>query len=164
MKRYLTIILLITTSLCKAIDRANDSEKPLNIESSSVEYIEEKLIAIYTGNVIATQGTRRLEADKLVLNLDEKKNIREAIAYGHPAKIKSRPNPEKPFGYGRAKVIKYYPKDERADLFGAAKLEQDNNSITGEKLSYYFNSGSLISPNDDKSRVTFIMYPKEKTS
>jgi len=49
----------------------SDSEQPIYIDSDNAVYDEKAQISTYTGNVVATQGTIRIDGDKLVVYLKD---------------------------------------------------------------------------------------------
>ncbi|ASK77950.1 hypothetical protein CF386_02265 [Paraphotobacterium marinum] len=64
MNRILISLILFSSSLF-ALD--NDSQKPINVSASQQSVDGIKNISIFTGDVVVTQGTRKLEADKVTI-------------------------------------------------------------------------------------------------
>ncbi len=144
--------------------KKSDSDCPINIQSDSAEFNDLEGIAIYKGNVIAIQGSRRLNSDALYIYKGKDNKIDKIIAKGNPATIKAKPNPEKSEGYGYAETIKYYPDEDKADLIDKAKLEQNGDVITGPFLTYFFEKGLLLSRPVAKGRTTVILKPRNSNS
>ena len=63
---FITIIGFSTNALAEAADR----DKPINLEADSVKVDDAKQISTYSGNVILTQGTLIIRADKLIVRED----------------------------------------------------------------------------------------------
>ncbi len=158
----LVAILYIFNDCCFAEQITPDSEQPLKIESSFVEFDDQKGIATYTGNVIANQGSRHLTADKLTIYRGENNKIDVMIAIGEPAHFQSQPDLQKPMGFGTANTIKYFTKEDKVDLIGNAKLEQDGDIVEGHFLIYFFQSGLLKSEPSIHQRTTVTLKPKDK--
>ena len=146
---------------CCAAHQA-DAEQPVQIQSSYVEFDDKKGTAIYTGNVIADQGSRHLTADKLTIVRGENNKIKCMIALGDPAYFQSQADPSKPIGFGNANKIEYFPIEDKVDLIGNAKLEQNGDIITGHFLTYFFKDGLLKSNPTVDQRTTVILQPKQK--
>ena len=65
----------------------SDSEQPINITSATQEADLNKNIAIFTGDVVITQGSIEIHADRVEVYkaVPEKKQTTHIIAYGKPA-------------------------------------------------------------------------------
>ena len=141
-----------------------DADQPLTIESSIVEFDDQKGTAIYTKNVIADQGSRHLTADKLIIYRDKDNKIDLIIATGAPAKFQSQSDQNKPIGFGEAETIKYFPKEDKMVLIDQAELEQNHDIIKGKVLTYFFQTGILQSEPSVEQRVTVTLQPKDKNT
>lgn len=164
MKRLLPYILL-SCSLCiiSFFAYANakpDAEMPVQIQSDQVNFDQKSGIATYTGHVVVEQGSRLLYADKLVIHRGQNNKINLMVATGKPAKFKAHDNKNKPPGSGNAKMIKYYPQLNKVDLLGNATLTQDEDTISGSKLTYNFVTEELQSNSNQQQRTTVILQPK----
>jgi len=60
-----------------------DASQPISIESNSGFYDDKKGISIYKGEVVVIQGGMRLDANKLVVYL-ENREIQKMVATGTP--------------------------------------------------------------------------------
>ena len=88
---------------------ATDKDQPLDLEADSAEIDEGKGMSVYVGNVIATQGSMRLESDRLVIYHTGTKAER-IEAEGKPARFQQltddSPEPVK------ARLAAEYPQDK----------------------------------------------------
>lgn len=159
----LLIILLLGNTICFAEETIPDAQQPLNIESVHVEFDDQHGTAIYTGFVIADQGSRHLTSDKLTIYRGKDNKIELVIAIGTPAHFQSQQDPNKPIEFGTADTIKYFPNENKVDLIGNASLEQDGNSITGPFLSYFFTTSLLKSESSPIQQTTVILKPKSES-
>ena len=66
----------------------DDTNQPLNVVSKEQIADFDSNKAIFLENVIATQGTMEVHADKAELTRDENDELKEVIAYGKPATFK----------------------------------------------------------------------------
>jgi lipopolysaccharide export system protein LptA len=83
--KFLFLSLLFPLSALTA-PSPNDA-KDIAITSQAFEYNHTTGIAIYTGNVYAEQGTRKLWGDELQIFRGDKGDISKIIVTGLPAKI-----------------------------------------------------------------------------
>lgn len=88
---FLTSLLFIGVLLSnQAFALSSDREQPIQIEADKATIDNLKGVAIYEGNVIVTQGSIRIDADKITLNYSKKNDIEKAVAEGGPANFKQR--------------------------------------------------------------------------
>lgn len=138
----------------------SDSDQPVIINSDYAEFDDKNGLATYTSNVVTDQGSRHLTADTLVIQRGADNEISLITATGAPAEFKAQPDLNKAMTYGKAKTIKYYPDEDKALFIENAELIQNDNIIKGQLLTYYFNTGLLISQSTQASRTTVILQPK----
>lgn len=151
----------VCVSVFSAVGFANiDSELPVEIQSNDVTFDDKEGTVFYTGNVIVTQGTRKLKADTLLLERDKNNKVKIMIAKGKPAKFSNHPDPSKPEGKGHADIIEYYPQQEKVDLFNNAEIFQQEDKIKGPKLTYNFVNEQLTAYSNENTRATVILQPK----
>lgn len=164
MKKLLQFTLLSCAlciiSLFAYANHKPDADMPVQIQSDQVNFDQKSGIATYTGHVVVTQGSRLLNADKLVIHRGQDNKINLMIATGKPAKFKAHDNKSKPPGSGNANMIKYYPQLNKVDLLGDATLTQDEDTISGSKLTYNFITEELQSKSNQQQRTTVILQPK----
>jgi lipopolysaccharide export system protein LptA len=158
--KSLKILLVLVFIHCE-FSYAEDTKQAINITSDNAEFDDKTGTAIYRGNVIATQGSRYLESDILTIYRGKDNKINFMTASGKPANIKAQPKTDKSPGYGQADTIKYYPETDKALLIGNAKLMQDNDTISGEYLIYYFKQEFLQSMPQKNKRTKVVLYPTE---
>src|SRR3990167_2866030 len=66
---FLLLLLLLTSGM--ALAEKADRDKPIDLEADSLSVNDAKKISTYTGNVILTQGTLTIRADKLIVREDK---------------------------------------------------------------------------------------------
>ena len=69
---------------------STDREQPIRIEADTATLDNIKMLVVYTGNVIVSQGSIRLNADKVTLNYTSKQEIEKVVAIGTPAHFQQR--------------------------------------------------------------------------
>ena len=156
----LKVLLVLVFIHCK-FSYAEDTKQAIHITSDTAEFDDKTGIAIYRGRVTAIQGSRYLESDILTIYRGKDNKINFMTASGKPANIKAQPKTDKSPGYGQADTIKYYPETDKAVLIGNAKLTQDNDTVSGEYLIYYFKQELLQSMPQTNNRTKVVLYSKE---
>lgn len=112
-----------------------DRQQPIHIESNRAERQERSGLTIYEGDVIITQGTIRIEADKVVVHSENNQAVRFE-ATGGPARYQQVIERGDPPVQARSQLIDYRMKEDRLILSRDAQLEQDGATIAGERIEY----------------------------
>ena len=113
----------------------SDKDQPLDLEADSAEIDEAKGVSVYTGNVIAVQGSMRLEADRLLIFHTGSKAER-IEAEGKPAKFQQltedSPEPVK----ARGLRMEYKLDSEELILIGDAVVIQGKDTFKSDRITY----------------------------
>jgi lipopolysaccharide export system protein LptA len=139
----------------------SDAKEPITLESNSVFFDDKHGVSIYQGKVIIIQGSLRMDADKVVAYMDDKREIQKLIVTGNPVKIKQTPELGKDDLNGEAKQVAYYPAKALLILEGQAVLWQGGNKTVSEYIEYDGNS-EVIKAGDRKmtnKRVHITLQP-----
>ena len=127
------LLFFLTISLSNsALALSTDRQQPINVEADTASIDNLKGIAIYEGNVIVTQGSIRLTAEKVTLNYSKKQEIEKLIAEGKIARFKQRLDNGEDIT-AQAKLMEYNALQSMLYLKRAAKLQKSrdgNNSYT----------------------------------
>ncbi len=138
----------------------SDSTKPIDIESTSQDFDMLKNTITFDGNVIITQGSIKINADKVVVLRQERK--KEIInAYGHPMKFRQVLEGGNPIE-GQANKANYNLDSEFLTLTGNAKLKQLDSYVEANKITYDVKKQQLKATKQGKnSRVKTILIPTQ---
>lgn len=112
-----------------------DAQEPVSIESNSGFYDDKKGLSIYTGKVIVIQGSLRMDADKVVVHM-ENREIQKLVATGEPVRFKQTPEEGKEDVHGHALIAEYYPETKLLIMINEAVVWQGNNSTASERIEY----------------------------
>lgn len=171
------LALLLTTGLfsAMALGLPSDKDQPIHIKSDTAEIDDAKGISIYRGNVNIDQGTINLKAEVVTIYNDEE-GISKVIAVGKPAHYQQQNEIDEPMTHAYGDTINYFLANERIELRKNAKLEQQQNTFTGERIDYDMKhkvvnaysqntgGGTAASNQNTKSRVEMVIQPnKNKT-
>ena len=133
-------LLLIQSPLAHCLE--SDRYKPLKIISDTALIDEHDGTAVYTGNVILTQGTLKIIADKLSITTEDGK-VAKVTADGEPALFSQVPEPNQAEVIAKAKSIDYLVRKQVLLLKRKASIVQDDNIFRGEKILYEIQSQRL---------------------
>lgn len=156
-------LLLITPLLSHAL--ADDQNQMIEVFSDQANYSEKTGKAIYTGNVIITQGSIKLEAERV----EVEQQSSSLLATGQPAHFEQQPDPDKPIIKASAQSILYKQLEGHVELTGDAHVHQGETNIKSEHIIYNVNEQTLAASNnsnqnDKPSRVHVIIPPANKTT
>ncbi|MGB5949133.1 MAG: lipopolysaccharide transport periplasmic protein LptA [Parvibaculum sp.] len=123
---------------------ATNPDAPIEIESDTLEVEDQKHVATFIGNVVATQGSMKLRADRLKADYTQtggsdaatgKTQIRDILATGS-VHITSRDDQSADGDWARYTVA-----DRKIVMGDKVVLRQGKNVIRGTKLFIDLNSG-----------------------
>lgn len=148
-----------------------DRDKPIDLEADSVKVDDAKQISTYSGNVILTQGTLIIRADKLIVREDSS-GFQHSTSLGNPTTFKQKREGKDEFMEGSAQRIEYDGRMDKVQLFTKAWVKRGEDIVHGEYISYDANAeyaeviGGTKSTNGTTSsgRVHAIIQPKNKKS
>ncbi len=112
-----------------------DREQPIHIESDRAERQERAGLTIYEGDVVITQGTIRVNADRVVV-YSENNDVVRIEATGDPARYRQILEHGDPPMHASSRLIDYRLQEDMIILTRDARLEQDGSTITGERIEY----------------------------
>jgi lipopolysaccharide export system protein LptA len=137
------------------------SNAPIVIDSDRMEAFKRDGLVVFTGSVIAKQENSVQTADRMEVYLDDKgERVLRIISTGN-VKIVTED-----CRTGTARRAEYYDDDQRLLLIGDAKVWQEDNVVTGERIVMYLADERSEVEAGPQGRVKSVFYPKrdeEKT-
>ena len=138
---------------------SNDRDQPMHIEADHADINDQTGVHVYTGNVVVTQGSMRLTADRLTLQIEDGE-IQEGVALGEPATYKQRPDNKDEDVYAESLRMEYYAVDERIILIDAAEVTQAGDVFRSQRIVYDV-AGDVVNAGDgDGDRVRITLQPR----
>jgi lipopolysaccharide transport protein LptA len=136
--------------------QAGDSRAPITISADSLEVSRKDRVAVYEGNVNALDKGRgfSIQANRIEFHFDEKmEDVDRATAVG---------NVRISFGErrGAGERAEYFPREERAVLLGHPKVWQDNDVVSGCKITLLLKEDRSRVDGCDGERVNAVFYPR----
>jgi len=151
---FLALMLLAGVASAKTSDR----NVPMDIKADSSDFIlKDQSDSVLSGNVVITQGTLVVNADKAVI---KRKNddIDEVVLTGAPATLHQTSDTGEPMT-AKAAQIDYTLSTDKVVLTGGAVVQQPRGNISGETITYDLKSGRL-NGGGNGTRVSVRIMPK----
>jgi len=170
--RWLTLALLVPTLCMPAFAEKADKDKPTNIESNKMSSDDARRMSIFEGNVVLTNGTMVVRADRIVVRQDAD-GFQFATAYGNPVRFRQKGDPkdgkEGVWTDGEALRIEIDNRNERVELFDKARVTRDQDVVIGEYIFvdqrtdfFSVSAAKGAAPTTPEGRVKAVIQPKTK--
>ena len=145
---------------------SSDKDQPLDLEADSAEIDEAKAQSTYIGNVVATQGSMRLESDRLtIFHPDSKPQRLEAV--GNPVRFQQLPDNSNELVRARAQRMDYRFDSEELLLTGDAFVVQGKDTFKSDRITYdrvkSVVKGGAAAQGKQRVRITVDPKAREKT-
>jgi lipopolysaccharide transport protein LptA len=153
--RCAILILALWAAACE-VCWAAEERGAITISADSLEVNRKARVATYQGNVAASDRGRGLSilADRIDFFFDQQmEEIERATAAG---------NVRLSYGdrRGTAERAEYFPGEERAVLLGHPKVWQENDMVTGCRITLLLREDRSQVDGCDGERVNAVLYPK----
>ena len=139
---------------------SSDRQKPVEVEADSFNLDDAKKITVYSGNVIITQGSMEIMADKVTI-YGARGTTEKAIATGKPVKFKQQPDGAQSLIRGEANRFEYLVSKDTLVLTDQATLWQDGSTFASDRI-VYDSKRSIVKAGDKESsdkRVKITLEP-----
>ena len=135
MKRLTYTILAIALGASLAHAEQADKGKPISFTSDGGEVNYEKKTGVLTGNVVITQGTLTIRADRINFRQNADNSL-SATAFGNPISFRQKRDDAEGYYEGWAKRAEYDGTTEQLELFDNAILKRGTDEIRSNYISY----------------------------
>lgn len=122
------------TSLFAHAEKA-DRDKPINVEADSMTADDQKQITVWERNVIVTQGTMQIRADKVVVQ-QFSDGTQNATAWGRPVSYRQKREGADEYVEGYGERVEYFGKDEHVIFHDKARVRRGQDELRGNVISY----------------------------
>jgi len=170
---FICIILLslaLSGFSSQALAEAADRDKPIDLEADSVKVDDAKQTSTYSGNVILTQGTLVIRADKLIVREDSE-GFQHSTSLGNPTTFRQKREGKNEYMEGSAQRIEYDGRMDKVQLYTKAWVKRGEDIVHGDYIMYDANAeyaevigggSSAATPGTPSGRVRAIIQPKNK--
>ncbi|HDT6545065.1 TPA: lipopolysaccharide ABC transporter substrate-binding protein LptA [Kluyvera ascorbata] len=157
----LALVASLLAANLPAMALTGDTNQPIHIESDQQSLDMQGNVVTFTGNVVVTQGSIKINADKVVVTRPANQQGKEVIdGYGNPATFYQMQDNGKPVK-GRASKMHYELANDFVVLTGNAYLEQLDSNIKGDKITYLVKEQKMQAFSDKGKRVTTVLVPSQ---
>jgi lipopolysaccharide export system protein LptA len=146
-----------------------DRDRPVHLEADRATVQDANKLATFTGNVVLTQGTLVIRADKMTVKEDAN-GFQQATAFGNLASFRQKRDGKDEYVEGWSERMEYDGKADKVQLFKKARLRRGQDEVHGEYISYdavneFFQvngSGETGTQTHSEGRVRAVIQPKKK--
>lgn len=127
--------LLMLAAAFQAAALESDKNQPVYIEADSVEINDRTGVRTYQGNVLMTQGSVRITADKVTVTKQEDGSD-QVLATGAPVTFQQQREGEQDLAKGRALRVEYDMNSDIVKLYDQAQLTQGKDKLINDRITY----------------------------
>lgn len=141
----------------------NDRSQPINIQADKATIDDAKGMAVYEGNVVITQGSIRINAQRVTLNYTANQNLDKVTAEGAPVQFQQTPEGGKEDLHARALRMEYFADKDTIALSQEAELWQGKDSFSGCHITYNTQTGIIQADKGDckEKRISVTIQPRD---
>jgi lipopolysaccharide export system protein LptA len=175
--RWLAVPALVLAGLCGVPAQAEkaDRSKPMTVEADQPGSIDlQRQVVIFNGNVVISQGTMVLRADRVELR-ERSDGYREAKAIGsaaRPANFRQKRDGVDETVEGAAERIEFDTRTDTVRLVGNAAVRRLRGSVVADEISgalitwdntneLFSVTGGAATPTNPTGRVRAVLAPRE---
>ncbi len=153
----------------RAAEKA-DRDKPINFSGDTGDVNLQAHGGTLTGNVIITQGTLEIHADRIVFKQNADNSL-SATAFGNPVAFRQKRDDVDEYYEGYAQRVEYDGSKELVELFDNALLKRGQDEIRSNYISYNAatelfkaegRAGTVPDPAGPGTRVRGMFQPKSE--
>ena len=137
-RRLLASFACVAALALPALARAEqaDRSKPIHFSAEQPAEVDfDKRVGTLRGNVVITQGTLTIHADKIDFKQNPDNSL-SATAYGNPIDFREKKEGSDEYYEGYAQKAVYNGQTHTLELFDNALLKEGNNEFRGNYISY----------------------------
>lgn len=135
----------------------DEKNQPVTVDADQMESLQKEGLVIFTGNVVARQNNSVHYADRTEVYLDQKgERIVRTVSIGNVRLI------TKDCRTGTAKRAEYYDAEQRVVLIGNARVWQEDNVVTGDRITIFLAEERSVVQSGNQERVKAVFYAKSQ--
>jgi len=113
-----------------------DRDKPISLEADTVTLDDLKKVSVYEGNVVLSQGTMLLRADRVQVTQNSQGGLQSLQASGRPVSFRQKLDGSEDYIEGYAQRIDFNGATSQLELAGEALLRRGQDELRGARISY----------------------------
>jgi lipopolysaccharide export system protein LptA len=140
----------------------SDYEQPIHVSSLTQHAKMKENTVVFAKEVLLTQGSIKITADKLTVIRGEQPNHEVMVASGDLATFYQTQDDGKPLE-AQAKSIRYEVAKGKITLSGQAQVKQLDSQVNGSQIIYFLESEELVvnTGNKENERVKTVFLPAQ---
>jgi lipopolysaccharide export system protein LptA len=137
--------------------RGANSSEPVTVDADELQSYQKQGLVIFSGNVIARHNNSTQYADRMEVYLDSGSDrVVRTVSTGSVRII------TRDCRTGTAKRAEYYDAEQRVVLVGDARVWQDENVVTGERITIFLAEDRSLVEAGPQGRVKGVFYPRRE--
>lgn len=171
LNKSLPVLILMLALILPAHAERADRDKPINVEAARMTIDDNRHMQILEGDVVLTQGTLQILADKVVIT-EDRQGFQKSVATGGPkgkAHFRQKREGRNDYVEGEGERIDYDTRTEIAELFQKAWVKSGQDTVRGDYIwydaiseKYTANANAPGETQGKPGRVRAILQPKSK--
>lgn len=151
---------LISLASSAAFSLPTDLSQPISIEADKAAFDQKAGTANYSGNVVVTQGTIRIEAQSLTINTHPETGEFESLtAEGEPSSFTQQLNEAGDRIKATGNALDYNVSNGQLEIHENGYLQRGEDEISADYIHYLLNSGTFNAENRGSGRVNMTLQP-----
>lgn len=140
-----------------------DRNLPFQIDAAAIELDQKTGSAVYRGKVVLVQGSMRIEADRVEVQMD-KRRLANVVATGKPVRLRALLENKDDELLANAERIVYRASARTVELSGNAWVRQGADEFRAQHMTYGLDNKRLSADGSgaEDGRVKAIFHPKPK--
>jgi lipopolysaccharide export system protein LptA len=131
--------------------------QPVTVDADELQSYQKQGLVIFSGNVVARHNNSTQYADRMEVYLDSGSDrVVRTVSTGSVRII------TRDCRTGTAKRAEYYDAEQRVVLVGDARVWQDENVVTGERITIFLAEDRSLVEGGAQGRVKGVFYPKRE--
>ncbi len=134
MMRSIFLAAMVAAALPAAAERG-DREKEIVVGADRWSGDENNKTTTFEGNVVVTQGTMRMSANKVTVREDKDRH-KFYVANGAPVMFRQKRDNADEWIEGFAERAEFDDRNDMLKLYNRARVKRNNDEITADQISY----------------------------
>jgi lipopolysaccharide transport protein LptA len=154
MSRHALCSLAVFLALAMACAAQSEPTNATVITSQTLDFDYKRSVAIFEGDVVATDPRMKIAADKLTVVFDSTNSVKSIVAAGN-VRLWSRDMT------ATCRQALYLAQDGQVTLRGEATLTRQKDTVSAEKIIIYLNEDRMACEPKEHDKVHMLIYPQE---
>lgn len=151
------LCLALMPAVASTSERSQANEQaPYEIMANRAVFDQKSAKGVYYGDVELKRGSQQINAGKIVLKLNESRQLRHAVATGSPVTFT-----DGSAIHGKADKLVYDVVTHIIELFGDAHVQQGERQFSGSHITYAMDNQRIKAEGGEKGRVHIVLPPED---